>query len=123
MLLVGGEIGRLNAGKVEESILVVIEEFLLCRVIVGVDAVERGVDDGLDGIETIEDLLSFIELVAGTIKVSRLNTKAGTGNFDDSVDVGVLGVGLVDLSGKCSEEGKSSLMVLVTSGIYNKTCQ
>lgn len=90
------ELGRVDAGEIEQRIFVVVEEGALGGVVVGVDAVEGGVDDGLDRVELLEDLFCFVKGGARAFEVLRDEAKLDAGYFNGGVDVGVLAVFGVD---------------------------
>lgn len=61
---------------------------MLGLVVVGTGAVEGGVDDGLDGIEGIEDLLAAVQIFASVIILFQVELNCSDSSL--CVDEGVL---------------------------------
>ena len=61
----GGEGGDVDAGEVEEGVLVVGAVVFVGLVVAGVYAVEGGVDFGFDGVESVENGFCGVEVFAG----------------------------------------------------------
>jgi len=76
----------------------------------------------LDTVELIQNLLGLVQSNAGAFQI--LETQLDPGNFDDSVNVGVLRVDVVYLLGDSFEEGEGLLVVYGTSEVsyrYSRT--
>lgn len=93
-----------DAGEIEKGVLVVVKEEALGGVVVCVDAVEGGVNDGFDRVEAVEDSLGFVKSCPRAVEVLRSEAELDTGNFDGGVDVGILALGVVDLLAEGLEE-------------------
>lgn len=63
------QVVEVNAGKEQQGVLVVCGELVLGPVVLGARTVERGMDDGLDGIEMLDYLLALFQLLLGTLLV------------------------------------------------------
>jgi len=76
----------------------------------------------LDTVELIQNLLGLVQSNASAFQI--LETQLDPGNFDDSVNVGVLRVDVVYLLGDSFEEGEGLLVVYGTSEVsyrYSRT--
>ena len=62
MCVCGGEGGDVDAGEVEEGVLVIGTVVFVGLVVAGIDAVEGGVDFGLDGVKGIENGFCGVEV-------------------------------------------------------------
>ena len=74
--------------EVQQGVAVVGGEVGLGLVVIGVYAVEGGVDLGLDGVEGIEDALGAVQVPARGFEVAQVQPYAGHG--DGGVDAGIL---------------------------------
>jgi len=105
----GGEGVEVDAGEVEEGVLVVSAVVAGGLVVGRVDAVEGRVHFGLDAVEGVEDAFGCVEVFAGGGGVGEAQLDVGGG--DEGVDVGILGGGLVDFLREVREEGEAFLVI------------
>lgn len=96
---------------------------MLCGVVVGIDAVEGGVHNGFNGIESVKDLLRFVECCAGTVEICGFDAEFNPRYFDKGVDVCILRFGLIDLFAERFEEFKGFWEVGLAIGIYQTICE
>jgi hypothetical protein len=78
-------------------------------VVFGVHPVEGSVDNGLNGVKAIQNLLRFIQVFPRAIGILQLQLDLG--HCHRSIDVCILGVGVVDLVCRCGEESQALLAV------------
>ena len=100
---------EIDAGEVEQGVLVVGAVVAGGLIVGGIDAVEGRVDFGLDAVEGVEDAFRGVEVSAGGRGVGEpeLDVRGG----DEGVDIGVLGGRLVDFGGEVGEEGEVFVVI------------
>ena len=108
-LLLGRERLDVNAGEVQERVLVVGAGIGLGLEVVGVGVVEGGVHDRLDRVEVVEDSLGCIQILARTVEIREVELHAG--DSDRGEYVGILGIFVVDLLDDGFQKGEALLVV------------
>lgn len=116
----GGEGVKVDAGEVEEGVLVVGAVVARGLMVGRVDAVEGRVHFGFDAVEGVKDTFGRVEVFAGggVVGEAQLDVSGG----DEGVDVGILGGGLVDFLREIGEE-REAFLVICSKGINWLGCR